>query len=73
MIDPEVLDALLRNVQLAHDIAAINAINEGKTNAEVARAAVREALLCAEGNSLITVVPRDEWPDLITSTPPYQQ
>lgn len=73
MIDPEVLDALLRNVQLAHDIAAIDAINEGKTNAEVARTVVREALLCAEGNGLITVVPREEWPPWITSTPPYRQ
>lgn len=73
MIDSEVLDALLRNVQLAHDIAAINAINHGSTHAEIARATVREALLCAEGNGLIVVVPRYDWPDWITSTPPYQQ
>jgi hypothetical protein len=73
MIDPEVLDALLRNVQLAYDVAAINAINHGSTHAEIAKATVREALLCAEGNGLITVVPREAWPPWITSTPPYQQ
>lgn len=71
MIDTDVLNSLLRNVQLAYDVAAINAINYGMTNAEIAKAAVREALLCAEGNGMITITPREEWPEWIVSAPPY--
>jgi hypothetical protein len=71
MIDTEVLHSLMRNIQMAYDIAAINAVNAGHTKAVVAEAAVREALLCAEGNGMITVTPREEWPEWISSTPPY--
>lgn len=72
-MDGFTIEALLRSVGLAADLAAIKAMNEDRTHAEIARAAVREALLCAEGNGLITVVPREEWPPWVTSTPPYQQ
>ena len=71
MIDDEILRRLVRNVQLAYDVAAIDAINAGKTSAEIAKAAVREAFLCAEGNGMITVKAPDEWPEWISSTPPY--
>lgn len=71
MIDTDLLKSLMRNVQLAYDVAAIDAINAGKTNAEVAKAAVREALLCAEGNGMITITPREQWPEWIVSDPPY--
>jgi hypothetical protein len=68
----ETCAALLELVRLAADIAAIDAINAGKTSAEVTRLAVAEAFKCALGNGLIVVVDRELWPDLIASGPPYK-
>lgn len=67
----EQLEALLKSVQLSADIAALDAIKEGKTQAQITGAAMREAFLCAIGNGLITIVPAGEWPFTIKPSPPY--
>lgn len=64
-------EKVYRCVSTAADIAAIE--NRSKTNAEMVRAAVTAALECAVGNGLITVVPEEDWPRFIVSSPPYQR
>lgn len=65
------LDDLLRLVMGAGHDAAIDARRAGETGAEVARVTVREALRCGLINGLISMKPRDTWPEWVVTTPPY--
>lgn len=71
-VDGDLFEALLHNLMFAADRAAIDATGRGATGAERTKAAVREALECALGNGLLTVTPREEWPEYIAMSPPYK-
>jgi hypothetical protein len=71
-VDGDLFEALLHNLMFAADAAAIEASRRGATGAERAKAAVKEALECALGNGLLTVTPREEWPEYIAMSPPYK-
>jgi hypothetical protein len=69
----DVFDALLHHVMFAADTASIDAKRHGgHTPHVITTLAVREALKCALGNGLITVTPRDQWPEWIAVDPPYE-
>jgi len=70
--DRDLFEALLHNLMFAADAAAIETSQRGATGAERTKAAVKEALECALGNGLMTVTPREEWPDYIAMSPPYK-
>ncbi len=71
-VDRDLFDALLHNLMFAADRAAIEMSQRGATGAERTKAAVKEALECAIGNGLLTVKPREEWPEYIAMSPPYK-
>lgn len=68
MIDHEVLTELVRNACFAGDRQAML---PWRTEAARTRGIIQDALLLLIGNRLITVVPRDEWPEFIVLDPPY--
>lgn len=72
-IDEKTFEDLLHHVMFAADDASINAKRRGgQTPHEITTMSVREALKCALGNGLISVVPRGEWPEWIALEPPYK-
>jgi hypothetical protein len=67
--EEEAAELLHRCVGGAADLVAVGHIND--TRAVMVANAVRAAFACALGNGLIKVVPEEEWPMFIVSTPPY--
>lgn len=66
------VNQLVRRVMGAADAAYLDEQRDGGTGANCTRRAVQEALRCAIGNGLITLVPTDRWPTMTVVTPPYR-
>lgn len=69
-VTDDLLHEVVRMVVFAADNAVIG--KAFRTRAEETRAAVMEAFRCAMGNGVIRVTPRDEWPEYIALSPPYE-
>ena len=67
----ELLSEVIRCAIFAADDAVIG--ETFRTRADEIRAAVTAAFELAAGNGLIRLTPRDEWPEYIAMTPPYEQ
>lgn len=72
-VAPEDLDALLRLASSGANNAVLDAMRAGRemTGAEMTRVGVRGAFELAIANGLITVVPRERWPDRVVISPPF--
>ena len=70
MTDHEVLVELVRNACFAADRTAML---PWRTDAAKTKAIIQEALMLLIGNRLITVVPREDWPEFIVLDPPYDR
>lgn len=70
MIDRELLNQVIHSAMFAADDAVIG--QAFRTRAGEIRAAVTAAFELAAGNGLIRLTPRDEWPELIALSPPYE-
>jgi hypothetical protein len=67
----DLLRDVIRNAMFAADQAVIG--GTFSTRAEATRAAVTAAFELAAGNGLIRLTPREDWPEYISLTAPYDQ
>lgn len=61
---------VIHNAVLAADAVAIR--RDYPTEAARTRAVVARALEFAVGNGLVTVTPRDQWPEWLAMDPPFR-
>ena len=67
-VDPQVLEALLRDACLSADAVAME---PHTTDADKTRAIVRRTVEVLLGNGMIMVTDADTWPDWVVLDPPY--
>lgn len=63
-------DELLRNCTMAADTVAMQSFDTGH---EQTKAIVKRVLEFAEGNGLIVMVPKKDWPEYINLDPPFDR
>lgn len=67
----ENLEELIHLIGISADMAAINAVKAGKTQAEIVRSALQNFMICGIRNGMIQIAHREFWPDFILTSPPY--